>query len=67
VCSWRNFGQAITVYIVTNQNLINEKDVFKFCTENLELFAVPKYIEFVKSLPRTAHGKTDKKLLKSPV
>lgn len=60
-------GQAIKAYIVMNQKLITEKDVLKFCTVNLEPFAIPKYIEFVESLPRTPHGKIDKKLLKSMV
>ncbi len=57
-------GQAIKVYIVAQHNSVTEKEVLRFCTAHLESFAVPKYIEFVESLPRTAHGKIDKKLLK---
>lgn len=57
-------GQAIKVYIVSYQNSLTEKDVLKYCTAHLESFAVPKYIEFADELPRTAHGKIDKKILR---
>jgi len=60
------FGQAIKAVIVKNSSVdLTEKDVLKFCTQNLEPFAVPKYIEFLDALPKTAHGKIDKKLLKN--
>jgi len=59
------FGQAIKAVIVTEiSSQISEKDILKFCTENLEPFAIPKYIEFVDELPKTTHGKIDKKSLK---
>ena len=35
----------------------------KFCMDNLEPFMVPKYVEFRKSLPKSIHGKVDKKAL----
>ena len=60
-------GQAIKAFIVKDHDSVTEKDVLKFCTENLEPFAVPKYIEFVDALPKTPHAKIDKKLLKSLV
>ncbi len=60
-------GQAIKAFIVKEHDSVTEKEVLKFCTENLEPFAVPKYIDFVDSLPKTPHGKIDKKLLKSEV
>ena len=56
-------GQAIKAYIVAYENSVTDKDILKFCTDNLEPFAVPKYIEFVESLPKSPHGKIDKKLL----
>lgn len=59
------FGQAIKAVIVKNSSLnLAEKDVLRFCTQNLEPFAVPKYIEFLETLPKTAHGKINKKVLK---
>ena len=56
-------GQAIKAFVVADQNAVSDKDVFKYCSENLEPFAVPKYVSFVDVLPKTAHGKIDKKLL----
>ncbi|MBN2090668.1 AMP-binding protein [candidate division KSB1 bacterium] len=58
------FGQAIKAFIVTdNRNHLTEKDVLKFSTANMEPFMVPKYVQFLDSLPKTANGKIDKKLL----
>ena len=42
-----------------------KKQVLKYCSENMETFMVPKYIEFMDSLPKTANGKIDKKQLKA--
>jgi long-chain acyl-CoA synthetase len=59
-------GQAIKAFIVSVPGSdLTEKDVLKYCTENMETYMVPKYIEFVAELPRTAHGKIDKKQLKT--
>jgi len=59
-------GQAIKVYIVPAPGAkLTEKDVLKYCKENMETVMIPKYVEFIKSLPRTANGKIDKKVLKT--
>jgi acyl-CoA synthetase (AMP-forming)/AMP-acid ligase II len=42
-----------------------EKQVLKYCAANMETFMVPKYIEFMDSLPKTPNGKIDKKQLKA--
>jgi long-chain acyl-CoA synthetase len=39
--------------------------VLKYCAANMETFMVPKYIEFMDSLPKTPNGKIDKKQLKT--
>lgn len=58
------FGQAVKAFIVMDGNLtITQNDVLLYCKENLEPFAIPKYIEFIEELPKTAHGKIDKKAL----
>jgi long-chain acyl-CoA synthetase len=59
-------GQAIKAYIVPalGTELIENK-VLKYCSENMETFMVPKYIEFMDSLPKTSNGKIDKKQLKA--
>ena len=58
-------GSAIKAFIVpTNGSTLTEKDILKYCSENLESFAVPKYIAFIDSFPKTSSGKIDKKSLK---
>jgi len=57
-------GQAIKAFIVRDNDIhLTEKDIMKYCTDNLEPFAVPKFIEYVDKLPKTPHGKIDKKAL----
>jgi amino acid adenylation domain-containing protein len=59
-------GSAIKAFIVTkSQNSLGEKDILKHCKENMEIFMVPKYVEFIDELPKTPNGKIDKKLLKA--
>ena len=59
-------GQAIKAYIVPVPELkLTDKQVLKYCSENMETFMVPKYIEFLENLPKTPNGKIDKKQLKS--
>jgi long-chain acyl-CoA synthetase len=54
-------GQVIKAYIVKDSDFkIAQKDVLKYCSQHLESFAIPKYIEFVDKIPKTPHGKIDK-------
>jgi acyl-CoA synthetase (AMP-forming)/AMP-acid ligase II len=58
-------GQAIKAIIVQrNGSFLIEKDVLRHCKNELEEFAIPKYIEFRDSLPKTSSGKIDKLTLK---
>ena len=58
-------GQAIKAFIVTRNGYhLTEKDVLRHCKKELEEFAIPKYIEFRDSLPKTSSGKIDKLTLK---
>jgi long-chain acyl-CoA synthetase len=58
-------GQAIKAFVVQrNGDLMTEKDVLRQCKKELEEFAIPKYIEFRDSLPKTSSGKIDKLALK---
>lgn len=57
-------GQSIKAFIVKNNgNNLSEEDVMKYCIENLESFSVPKMVKFVDILPKSPHGKIDKKAL----
>jgi acyl-CoA synthetase (AMP-forming)/AMP-acid ligase II len=58
-------GQAVKAYIVKSpESKINEKDVLRYCSENIEIFMIPKYVVFVDSFPKSPNGKIDKKILK---
>ncbi len=60
------FGQAIKAYIVPAPGVeLSDKQVLKYCSENMETFMVPKYVEFMDNLPKTPNGKIDKKQLKA--
>lgn len=51
-------GQAVKAYVVLeNGAAITAKDLQRQCGAKLENFLVPKYIEFVSDLPKTATGK----------
>jgi long-chain acyl-CoA synthetase len=57
-------GQAIKAFVVPLPGVtITSRNVLKYCSTTLEAFMVPKYVEVVEQLPRTANGKLDKKLL----
>lgn len=59
-------GQAIKAFVVPVKGFKPDSQKIIFhCAKNLEPFSVPRYIEFLDELPKTAHGKTDKKRLKS--
>jgi amino acid adenylation domain-containing protein len=56
-------GSAIKAYLTVHRPL-TEKEVLLFCSKRLEKFMIPKYVEFLKELPKSPHGKIDKKKLK---
>ena len=57
-------GQLIRCYVVAAPGAkLSREGVLKHCNDNLESFQVPQEIKFVDTLPKTAHGKIDKKLL----
>jgi len=52
-------GQVVKAKIVlkNGQDSLTERQVIAHCMQNMERFMVPKYVEFVSSLPKTASGK----------
>jgi amino acid adenylation domain-containing protein len=55
-------GQAIRVAVVPSDGKsLTEKEVLRYCKENLEAHMVPKYVEILDSLPVTATGKPNKR------
>jgi amino acid adenylation domain-containing protein len=58
-------GQAIKVFIASRTDELDIKAVMRHCMNRLESFMVPKYVQFVTGLPKTAHGKVDRRQLQS--
>ena len=59
------FGQAIKAFAVAKEgSQLSHDQVLKYCSQNLEPFMVPKYLEIRDSLPKSPAGKIDKKQLK---
>lgn len=60
-------GQAVKAFVCPRSSRSagcpSEKQILAHCTEALESFMVPKYIEFRDSLPKLPSGKIDKKKL----
>jgi acyl-CoA synthetase (AMP-forming)/AMP-acid ligase II len=58
-------GQAIKAFIVPAPDAsVTAPEIIKYCRNHLEPFMIPKYIEMLSALPKTAHGKVDKAELK---
>ncbi len=61
-------GQAIKAFIVKKDGIeIDPNVILQFCSQNMEFFMIPKYVEFINELPKSPSGKIDKKILKAEV
>jgi fatty-acyl-CoA synthase len=58
---WGEVGRAIVV--LHSGTTLTAEELTAFCQPRLARFKIPKSIVFVESLPKTAAGKIDKKLL----
>ena len=57
-------GQVIKVFIVPCQeNDLEKRTIMAHCKKNLAIYKMPKHIEFVTELPKTASGKIKRYLL----
>ena len=57
-------GEAIKAFVVMNDGFeINVKDVQEFCITALARHKAPKYVEFLKELPKLPTGKINKQAL----
>lgn len=55
-------GQAVKAVVVASDPALTERDIMRFCAQNLEDHMVPKSVEFRTALPRTDSGKTSRRL-----
>lgn len=59
---WGEVGKA---FIVLNEGVsMSEEEVIEYCKGNLAKFKIPKYVEFIESLPKSESGKILKRALK---
>ena len=59
---WSEVGKAFIV--VRNGQTIKSEEIYQFLKDKLAKYKIPKYLEFVEKLPKTASGKIIKRLLK---
>lgn len=56
-------GQAVKVFLVSDNAELTADQVIAYCRANLEDFMVPKHVEFRDALPKTFSGKITKTAL----
>ena len=55
-------GRAVKAYVhLCTDSKVSEKDILHLCYQNLESYAVPKYIKICGPLPKTESGKIQKR------
>jgi len=58
-------GEAVKVFIVSNDESLSKEDVINFSRENLTRYKCPKFVEFRKDLPKSPVGKILRKDLRA--
>lgn len=59
------FGQEIKAYITPEPGIVLvEDEVAEFCKNNLAKYKIPRQIELIDTIPKTAAGKIDKNVLR---
>jgi len=59
-------GEAIKAFIVlTNEVILDAREILKYCKKRLPQSKIPKYIEFIDSLPKNESGKILKEELRN--
>ena len=57
-------GQAVKAFVVLREGVdLGEDDIVRYCSGNMENYMVPKRVEIRDALPKTSHGKIDKRKL----
>ncbi len=59
------WGEVPKAFVVVRPGLtVSADDLVQFCRQRMARFKVPKFVEFVEALPKTATGKIQKYLLR---
>jgi long-chain acyl-CoA synthetase len=56
-------GMAIKAVVVSTNAAMKEQDVIRHCAKHLEVFMIPKFVEFRDALPKTDSGKISRRLI----
>ncbi|MBC8227861.1 MAG: AMP-binding protein, partial [Gammaproteobacteria bacterium] len=57
-------GESVKIYVVKSKPSLTEKEVLKYCKENLTGYKIPKAIEFIAELPKSNVGKVLRRALR---
>ncbi len=60
-------GEAVKICVVKRDESLTEEELKKFCKENFTGYKQPKYIQFLKELPKTNVGKILRRELREEV
>lgn len=64
-CPDELLGETIKAHVVPKQGSeLDQRVILRHCRSNLAIYKIPKSIEFIEELPKTASGKIKKFLLK---
>lgn len=59
-------GEAVKVVVVARDPALDARQLLDYCREHLTRYKLPRVVEFRKSLPKTAVGKTLRRALREP-
>ncbi len=51
------YGEAVKAFIVKNRSSLNDEELRNFCRDKLAGYKIPRYFEYVESLPKSSVGK----------
>ncbi|MDY6421406.1 MAG: long-chain-fatty-acid--CoA ligase, partial [Succinivibrio dextrinosolvens] len=60
----KSTGESIKLYVVRRDWTLTKEEVLDYCRQYLTGYKVPKHIEFVETLPKSAVGKVMRRYLK---
>jgi acyl-coenzyme A synthetase/AMP-(fatty) acid ligase len=60
-------GHAVAVFVTRREGAhLSEQDIIRHCARHLDDVMVPRRVQFIDAMPRTATGKIDRRALAAP-